>query len=334
MADAATRTGDGAPVASRRVSTPVAILGAVLVAIALVGIAVWLVGPKPRSADSGLPKSPPPLALPDGTPTTAPLARAAASLAKGDLDVAHSAFEDIVAQQPDSVPGQVGLALSRWSRTGPRSSEADLRQLALEEPDSAYVALHLGLVQALLDEPRQARASLHDALSLGRATHDATQLHMASLADDLLHPRTFRGSMPVFIQATEVRAEHRAQLERLLTAIAAEDRSEAARIAASIGSSDDAMLRVAGVAATFSKDDIGGSVKELDTLASDARLPKPARDRAALQATMAQLWSGTDRTASCVRLHTLAGAATDPGTRRLAAPIEHEVCAKDSATPA
>lgn len=325
MDDAASHTG-GDPRASRRRMAAPFVAGAVVLGVGLVVCATWLVGPAPKAADEGLPPSPPPLALPTGTPTASPVARAAALLATGDLDAARTGFVDVVAEDPDGATGLVGLALSQWRSTGPWSVEASLRQLALEHPDSALVALHLGLVEALLDEGRAARAALRDAQRLGRATTDPTGLRMASLAGDLLHPNAFRGSMPILVRPEEVAVAHRPALRRMLAAIAIDDRRTAALLAGPLTSSADPMLQVAAVAATFDKDDPLIVAARLDALALDQRLTADGRDRARLHASLARLWTGDGRADGCRRLRASISARTSNSTRELASPIHAELC--------
>ena len=325
MDDALEQQVDGAR-APRLARAWVVVLAATVVTAVLVVGAVLLVGPAPRDADAGLPEAPPPLALPSGTPTDAPLARAAALLAVRDLEGARAGFVDVVAEDSGDVAGQVGLVLSRWRATGPVSVERDLRQLELEYPESAFVALHLGLVQAELGEDRAARASFRLALELGRQEADPTSLRMASLADDLLHPTGFRGSMPVLVRPAEVDAAARPELRRLLQDVQEDDRTSAARVATQLDGSSDAMARVAAIAATFSKQEPEVVADRLDEFAADPKFPVRARDRAALHAALARLWSGEQRSAGCARLDLSTGPSVDAATRAIATPIHAELC--------
>jgi hypothetical protein len=306
--------------------SPIARLaGLLLLAGLLVGIATWQVGPKPTPADAGLPASPPPLVLPSDEPDSSPLARAAAQLATGKLDDARRGFTGVVADDREGEPGQVGLVLSRWRSTGPISVERDLQQLAREYPESAYVALHLATVQLLLDDPRAARETLRTAHELGVAAADPTSLRMARLAEDLLHPDTFRGTMPVLVQVGEVAPEHRAATRQLLAAVASGDRKAITRIAGRLERSGDAFARVAATAARFDKGEPDATIEALERIAR-GDVPAAARDRASFLATLATLWSGGTRAPACERLASLARTA-DVDTRRLAAPIHRELCA-------
>lgn len=320
---------DSAPPARVRSRFPLVALAAI-VAVALVALAVVMTGPRPRPADDGLPTSPPPLAVPSDVSETSALAKAAALLAAGQLEAANDAFVDIVAQDQDGVPGQVGLVLSRWSATGPVSVERDLRQLAAEYPDDAFVALHLGLVQGLLGEQRAARVTLADARRLGRAAADPTSLRMAILADDVLHPKAFRGPMPVLVRPAEVRAADRPLLTKLLAAVNAGDRTSADALRARLRRSGDPLVGVAVAAAAFDKASPEETVDALDALAGDTPQVPEVRDRAGFLASLARLWGGADRTDGCVALERSTRPGVDAATRRLATPIHKELCAAGS----
>lgn len=299
--------------------------GAPVVAAALlVFVAVAMVGPAPRSADAGFPKQPPPLALPSDTPDHSQLATAAAQLAAGDLDAARSGFTNVVAEDQDGVAGQVGLVLSRWRSTGPISVERDLRQLVKEYPDSALAVLHLGLVQALLEDPRASRQSLREAVRLGHAEADPTSLRMARLATDLLHPDAFSGDLPVLVAPSEVPAGDRSRVRALLQAVQRGDarqvRTRAEALAGSRG-----LTGVAVVAAGFDKDDPDAVVDRLAAIATGSE-PAAVRDRARFMAALAELWGGGERAAGCTALAVSTSADVDPGTSRLARPIESELC--------
>lgn len=302
------------------------LLAALAAAGVLVAVAVLMVGPAPRPADEGLPKAPPPLALPTGVADDSALARAATQLAAGELDEARAGFTDIVAEDRDGVAGQVGLVLSRWRTTGPRSVERDLSQLAREYPEDSFVALHLGLVRSVLGDDRAAREALRDARELGHDAADPTSLRMARVADDLLHPEAFRGPMPVLVAPAEVAEADRATLRLLLDAVAAGDRRGVAERAPKLASSDDAMSRVAAVTAGFDKTDPDATVDRLEAIAADAEVPAAARDRARMLAALGHAWGGGDRDEACTSLRRSTAAASDPGTRRLAAPISAELC--------
>jgi hypothetical protein len=300
--------------------------GPIALAVLLVLASVLMTGPAPEPADQGLPKDPPPLALPADVADDGAVATAAAQLAAGDLDEARAGFTDAVADDHDDVVAQAGLILSRWRTTGPVSVERDLGQLAKEYPESAFVALHLGLVQTLLDEPRAARASLRDAVELGRSAADETSLRMARLADDLLHPDAYHGELPVLVAPDEVPTGERAALRALLGAVGAGDRDRAVELAGAVGHGSSALLRVAALAAAFDKDAPDATVDRLDAVADDEREPVAARDRARLLSALALAWGGGSRAQACVSLRASAKGDVDAGTRRLAGPISKEIC--------
>jgi hypothetical protein len=301
------------------------------VALGIVALSTWMVGPRPKAPDTGFPDDPPPLAVPSGMEKT-PLGRSAALLATGDLGGARAGFTDIVAADPDGVAGQVGLVLSRWRSTGPESVERDLNQLTLEYPESALAALHLGLVQTLLNQDREARVTLRNTIELGRTAQDATSLRMARLADDLLHPTAFGGVFPVLVQADDVADGDRPALRKLLAAVTADDLAAAAKVAGTLDRSNDAMARVAATAARFDKDDPDATVARLEAIAALPATPRPAADRARFLAALAELWGHgrkvADRGDGCAKLQPSTAAGIDPRTRRLAVPIEAELCSK------
>ena len=325
MSDAASVSESGTP--RRAPASWWVVLTAAVVAVAIVVGALLLVGPSPKPADSGLPKSPPPLALPDDVAETSPLARAAANLAADQLKQARAGFVDVVAEDPASEAGQVGLVLSRWRATGPRSVERDLRQLVAEYPESALVALHLGMVQSLLGEDRTARTQLRAARELGLDAADPTSLRMATLADDLMHPDAFRGVMPVLVQAREVREADRPSLAALTDAVGRGDVRAAARHAKQLSASPDPFARLAAAAATYDKADPRATVERMSQLETANMASASVRDRAVLLGALADLWSGGDRAPGCQRLARTIGPDADARTRRLAEPIHAELCA-------
>jgi len=299
-----------------------------LVVIGLIAAAWAITGPAPQDADDGFPKQPPPLVLPsDVTPTSA-VGRAGAELAVGDLKGARERFVDIVAEAPDDEVAQVGLALSGWRTIGPVSVERDLTQLDREYPESALIAAHLGIVRVELGDRRGGRQALRDAMARGRAADDATGLRMARLADDLVHPGTFRGYVPVLVRPKEVPVPDRAQVRALLSAIAQDDRMGAAKLAAALGggASVDPMVRVAAAVATFDKDEPQVTVDRLDALVADPTLSDVASDRAEMHAALAQIWAGDAREAACTRLARSSRLGVDVATRSLATPIHRELC--------
>lgn len=318
------------PAAVQAPATMRRLLLVVVAAAAIIGAAWWMTGPSPKSADTGLPEAPPPLALPSEVEEDAPVSRAAALLATGKLTAARTAFIDIVAETPNDVPAQIGLILSGWKGAGPRSVERDMSQLASEYPDDAQVALHLGLVRSLLGENRAARESYRNAIEFGQAAATPTSLRMSSLADDLLHPGGFQGYPPLLIQPREAAPAARPGLAKLVLATRGNDRLAAREASTALADTTDAMSRVAAAVAIYDKDDPTASASRLQALADNTALAPAARDRARLQLALATLWAGTERERGCDMLVELAGASIDPGTARLAAPIGRELCSSDA----
>lgn len=313
------------PAGSRR--APVFVLLASLTTVAaLVGVAWWMTGPAPKPADAGVQGTPPPLVLPSGTAKDSGLARAAASLATGDLVAARQRFVDVVASSPDDVAAQAGLILSGWTSVGPRAVERDLAQLVREYPESSVAVVHLGLVQGALRDTRPARASLRSGVELGRAEGDATGLRLARLADDLLHPRAFSGYVPVLVEESEVGVADRRTVHRLLAAVARDDRVAAARLGTALARSGVGLVQVAGAAAQFDKDDPAATAARLDAVVARRGGDRTVADRARLEAALATLWDGGDRSAGCARLRTVTAPSADAATRRIAAPIARELC--------
>lgn len=293
-----------------------------------VGVAWLMNGPAPESVDAGLPKDPPPLALPSSLADDSDVAKAAVRLATGDLEGANTGFVTAVAEAPDDVVAQTGLILSRWRSTGPRSVERDLAQLTKEYPDEAFPALHLGLTRVLINEDTTARQALGDARRLGWEQSDETGLRLARLADDMLHPTAFRGYLPVLVRAQEVRSPaDRTLVTQLLDAIERDDRPAAAEIGAKLTASSDPMAQAAGIVGEFSKDETAATADRLQELASGPGVPPPARTRATLMAGMATMWSGDGKSAGCKLIAVAAAPSADASGRRFAQPIERELCA-------
>jgi hypothetical protein len=307
-------------------STAMRLLLAIVAAGLLISLAWWMTGPAPEAADAGLPASPPPMAVPVGMASTDPVALAIKSLGSGELTAARRSFVSLVAESPDDPVSQVGLILAGWRSVGPSSVERDLNQLAKEQPDSAYVGLHLGLVQVLLGASATSKATLRGVIEVGRSAGDATSLRMARLADDLLHPTVFRSYVPVLVQPADVPASDRVALGKLRVAIEREDRTAAGVQAKLLARSADGMARVAGIVGRYAKGDEQATIAPLARIAADASEPRRVRDRAVLHQALTQLWSGSDRDAGCALLARVAAAPADVGTRRLAAPISAELC--------
>jgi hypothetical protein len=251
----------------------------------------------------------------------------AAQLTAGDLKAARAGFIDIVASEQDNEAAQVGLQLSGWSRIGPRAVERDLTQLAREYPESALVALNVGVVRSLLGSEYEvtARESLDDAVELGQRAADPTSLRMARLADDLRHPAGFRGYMPILVRPTDVPEASRKDLERLLGAVGRDDRGAARTLAESLEQSKDPYLAMAVIGAQFEKGDGARSAKAFEALAA-ATDDRAAISRANLHRGLALMWDGGRRSQGCESIGIAAGATSDRVTRSFAQPIYRELC--------
>lgn len=311
---------------SRSVSRPALALGAAL--LVAVGIAWWMTGAPPESVDSGLPTDPPPMALPEDLDTKSGVAIAAGRLATGRLEDARTRFIDEVAERPDDVVAQTGLILSRWRSTGPRSVERDLAQLAREYPEDAFVAVHLGLVQTMLEDGRVARTTLTAARDLARRDDSPTGLRLARLADDVMHPGAFRGYLPVLVRSSEVATADRGAMAKLLAAVERDDRAEVGARAKALRRSSDPMSKVAGIAGAFTKEDPIATARALETAATAAGATKESAARARFLAGLARAWSGRDRELACEAIEAATGSQVPAGTRLLAAPVAKELCSK------
>jgi hypothetical protein len=302
------------------------VLGAVVAAAALIGVSWLITGPAPTPVDSGLPKSPPPMTVPAGTPGNSELAAGIADLAANRFSAATKTFTSLVAASPDDDIAQTGLILSGWRSDGPDSVEHDLTQLADEHPDDAYVALHLGLVRVLVGSNSAAEASFAAAVKAGRAAGDPTSLRMARLGDDLLHPDGFRSYVPVLVQGIDVPAADRAALGRLLLDIQNDDRVAAAKESKLLSASTSGMSRIASIVGLYEKGGEAQTASKLALIAADTAQPAAVRSRAILHEGLAQLWSGADRDAGCGLLAAAAGATADAATRSLSVALRAKLC--------
>ncbi|MCW2949797.1 MAG: hypothetical protein JWN41_810 [Thermoleophilia bacterium] len=293
---------------------------------ASIGLAWWITGPAPVAADAGLSATPPPMTVPVGVATDQPLARAIRALTAKRFKTAEAAFTTLVAESPDDAVAQTGLILSGWRSHGPSAVEHDLAQLAREQPDSAHVALQLGLVRVVTGDTAGAEASFHRAVLAGRAAADSTSLRMARLADDLLHPQGFRSYVPVLVQPVDVPVAERATLRRLLVDIQREDRTAAAREARRLATSRSGMARLASIVGRYEKGDENKIAGELDALSRSSAQPAAARSRALLHEGLVRLWSGADRDAGCDVIGRAASPTSDSNTRTLASSIFAELC--------
>jgi tetratricopeptide (TPR) repeat protein len=125
-----------------------------------------------------------------GEPQAEELEAAEKAYDDGRLADAATRFEDVLLENPGSVPAEVGAALAAW----PEGTLPALEALAGREPDSALVRLHLGLALAASGDGEAARREWRLAAERDPDTPAAVQ------ADSLLHPDVAPG-LPPFLLA-------------------------------------------------------------------------------------------------------------------------------------
>ena len=111
---------------------------------------------------------------------------AEALLDDGDREAAGERFDELLADNPDSVEAAVGAAIAAW----PTGTVERLQELAAAEPDSGVVRLHLGL--ALLAGGDEAAA----ARQWEEAERRDPDSPAALRAEDILHPQFAPGRPP------------------------------------------------------------------------------------------------------------------------------------------
>ena len=111
---------------------------------------------------------------------------AEALLDVGDREAAGERFDELLADNPDSVEAAVGAAIAAW----PTGTVERLQELAAAEPDSGVVRLHLGL--ALLASGDEA-AAVRQWEEAERRDPDSPA---ALRAEDILHPQFAPGRPP------------------------------------------------------------------------------------------------------------------------------------------
>jgi tetratricopeptide (TPR) repeat protein len=114
------------------------------------------------------------------------LREAEAALERGERASARNRFEEILADDPDSVEAAVGAAIAAW----PDDSVARLRQVVAEHPESGVARLHLGLALLAGGEDEPAAREWREAERRDPDTPAALR------AEDLLHPEMAPGRPP------------------------------------------------------------------------------------------------------------------------------------------
>jgi tetratricopeptide (TPR) repeat protein len=272
---------------ARRVSTRRA---RVLVGLAAAASAALVVGVTVLQAEdeSAAPETtaeerpPPPLELGLGVrsdPQADALRAAEQLLEEGDRDAARARFEELLAEDPQSLEAAVGAAVAAW----PDGTVSRLRSLAAEHPASGVVLFHLGLAQLASGDREAAVASFEQ---VERVDPDSPA---ALRAEDALHPE-FAPGRPPFVapleappefeglspeeQLAELRRQARAGgvEEKLVYGIALQrvGRPVSAREAfADAAAADPASLpaKVAAAVGRFDKDDPSQAFSRLGPLA-------------------------------------------------------------------
>jgi tetratricopeptide (TPR) repeat protein len=200
-------------------------------------------------------------------------------LEEGDREAARARFEELLAEDPDSVEAAVGAAIAAW----PDGTLTRLEELAAEEPGSGVVLFHLGLAQ-LAGGDRE--AAVESWAEVERVDPDSPA---ALRAEDALHPE-FAPGRPPFVAPIEAPAElaglspeeQLAELERQAQAGGVEEKLtygialqrvgrpvSAQEAFADAAAADPASLpaKVAAALAQFDKDDPSQAFSRLGPLA-------------------------------------------------------------------
>jgi tetratricopeptide (TPR) repeat protein len=183
-------------------------------------------------------------------------------LEEGDREAARARFEELLADDPESVEAAVGAAIAAW----PNGTVSRLESLAAGEAASGLVLFHLGLAQLASGDREAAVASWKEA---ERVDPDSPA---ALRAEDVLHPE-FAPGRPPFVAPLDAPPEleglspeeQLAELERL-----ARDGGVEERLRYGIALEADARSLPAKVAAAlgrFDKDDPSQAFSRLGPLA-------------------------------------------------------------------
>jgi tetratricopeptide (TPR) repeat protein len=200
-------------------------------------------------------------------------------LEEGDREAARARFEELLAEDPESVEAAVGAAIAAW----PDGTLTRLEELAAEEPGNGVVLFHLGLAQ-LAGGDRE--AAVESWAEVERVDPDSPA---ALRAEDALHPE-FAPGRPPFVAPLEAPAEleglspeeQLAELERQAQAGGVEEKLtygialqrvgrpvSAQEAFADAAAADPASLpaKVAAALAQFDKDDPSQAFSRLGPLA-------------------------------------------------------------------
>jgi tetratricopeptide (TPR) repeat protein len=260
-------------------------VAAAVAAALVVGVTVLQAGDEEASepASSESERRPPPLELGllvRDDPEARALREAEEQLEEGGRAQARARFEELLADNPDSVEAAVGAAIAAW----PEGTVERLEALVAERPGSGVARLHLGFALLASGDAEGARREWREA---ERREPDSPS---AVRADDVLHPE-FAPGRPPFVAPIEAPPglegltpeEQLAELERRAAAGGVEEklvygialqrvgRPVSAREAfdgAAAADPDDLPSRVAAALGRFDKDDPSQTFSRLGPLAS------------------------------------------------------------------
>ncbi len=175
-------------------------LAAAAAAAVVVGVAVLQGGDVASPATPTTAEPPPPpleLGLLARSGQEADALREAERLVdEGDRAGGRARFEEILAENPDSVEAAVGAAIASW----PEGTVGRLEALAADNPSSGVARLHLGLALLASGDEEDAQATWRTA---ERVEPDSPA---ALRAEDLLHPQ-FAPGRPPFVAPLAAPAE-------------------------------------------------------------------------------------------------------------------------------
>jgi tetratricopeptide (TPR) repeat protein len=203
------------PVSQRRARLLVGLAAAAAAAL-VVGVTVLQAEDENAApATTAVERPPPPLELGltlRDDPQAEALREAERLLEEGEREAARARFEELLAEDPESVEAAVGAAIAAW----PDGTVSRLESLAADEPASGLVLFHLGLAQLAEGDREAAVASWEEA---ERVDPDSPA---ALRAEDVLHPG-FAPGRPPFVAPLDAPpgltalspAEQLAELERL-----------------------------------------------------------------------------------------------------------------------
>ena len=198
---------------------------------------------------------------------------------EGDRPAGLARFDEILAENPESVEAAVGAAIAAW----PEGTVERLEALAAEQPESGVVQLHLGLALLASGDEEGARSAW---AKVGQVDPDTPA---ALRAEDLLNPQ-FAPGRPPFVAPLEAppgleglsAEEQLAELERLAEEGGVDERlfygivlqragrpvsAQEAFASAAEADPDSVPAKVAAALGRFDKDDPSQAFSRLGPLA-------------------------------------------------------------------